>query len=212
MFGVEAKVDLTTSSLPDEIISLLNTEDDLKDITNTGFRDNEEGMEINNINIPIDSDEITCIVCQKPASNAHSCSNCTSTVRVICGKANGEEGYGTTVTVLCFLCTNEQEIQTERTNATMCTEKQAERMINRSNKVLEEADIGCNVLIPIPHVDRGKGDTKNIMAIVHQKTEKGYRLATKHGILLGSYTRTQFEVADSLFWYLQMCVLKILFP
>jgi hypothetical protein len=38
MFGVEAKVGLTSSSLPDDIISKISTEDDLKDITNTGFR------------------------------------------------------------------------------------------------------------------------------------------------------------------------------
>ena len=38
MFGVEAKVGLTSSSLPDEIISKINTENDLKDSTNTGFR------------------------------------------------------------------------------------------------------------------------------------------------------------------------------
>jgi len=34
---------------------------------------------------------------------------------------------------------------------------------------------------------------------VHEKTDKGYRLATKHGILLGSYTRNQFELTDSLY-------------
>jgi CO dehydrogenase/acetyl-CoA synthase beta subunit len=38
MFGVEAKVGLTSSSIPDDIISKISTEDDLKDITNTGFR------------------------------------------------------------------------------------------------------------------------------------------------------------------------------
>ena len=37
------------------------------------------------------------------------------------------------------------------------------------------------------------------MAVVQSKTEKGYRLATKQGILLGSYTRNQFEPTDSLF-------------
>ena len=39
-------------SLPDEIILLLNTEDDLKDITNTGFRDEVEDFTSNDINIP----------------------------------------------------------------------------------------------------------------------------------------------------------------
>jgi hypothetical protein len=85
-------------------------------------------------------------------------------------------------------------------------------MLSRSNNILEEVDIGCNVLIPIPQVDRGKGDPKNIMAIVHEKTYKGYRLTTKHGILLGSQTRNQFELTDSLlFWDLPIYQLNILF-
>ena len=37
------------------------------------------------------------------------------------------------------------------------------------------------------------------MAVVQSKTEKGYRLATKQGILLGSYTRNQFEPTDNIF-------------
>jgi hypothetical protein len=37
------------------------------------------------------------------------------------------------------------------------------------------------------------------MTIVHEKTDKGCRLATKHGILLGSYTRNRFELTDSLY-------------
>ena len=72
-------------------------------------------------------------------------------------------------------------------------------MLDRSNKALDEVEIGCNVVVPIPNVDRGKGDPKNIMSVVQSKTEKGYRLATKQGILLGSYTRNQFEPTDSLF-------------
>ena len=66
-------------------------------------------------------------------------------------------------------------------------------MLDRSNKVLDVVEIGCNVVVPIHNVDRGKGDPKNIMAVVQSKTEKGYRLTTKQGILLGSYTRNQFE-------------------
>jgi hypothetical protein len=37
------------------------------------------------------------------------------------------------------------------------------------------------------------------MAVVQSNTEKGYRMATKQGILLGAYTRNQFEHTDSLF-------------
>ena len=46
MFGVETKVGLTSSSLPDEIISKISTGDDLKDITNTGVRNDFDIIEI----------------------------------------------------------------------------------------------------------------------------------------------------------------------
>ena len=122
---------------------------------------------------------------------------CKHSVHAICGKSVDGEGYGKSV--VCSLCNSENIILAERTDATMSTQSQAQRMVDRSNKILEDVDVGCNVLIPIPQVDRGKGDPRNLMAIVHEKTEKGYRLATKHGILLGTYTRNQFEPADSLF-------------
>jgi hypothetical protein len=95
MFGVEAKVGLTSSSLPDEIISKISTEDDLKDVTNTGFRNDFDIIEITDeVSGTGNTNSVTFIVCQKPASNAHSCSKCSNTVRVICGKTNGEEGFG----------------------------------------------------------------------------------------------------------------------
>jgi hypothetical protein len=98
MFGVEAKVGLTSSSLPDEIISKISTEDDLKDITNTGVRNDFDIIEITDeVSGTGNTDNVTCIVCQKPASNAHSCSKCSNTVHVICGKTNGEEGFGRSV-------------------------------------------------------------------------------------------------------------------
>ena len=55
-------------------------------------------------------------------------------------------------------------------------------MLDRSNKVLDEVEIGCYVVVPIPNVDYGKRDRKNIMAVVQSKTEKGYRVATGHTI------------------------------
>jgi hypothetical protein len=86
-FGVDAKVGLTSSSLPDEIISKISTEDDLKDITNTGFRNDFDIIEITDeVSDTGNTDSVTCIVCQKAASNAHSCSKCSNIVHVICGK------------------------------------------------------------------------------------------------------------------------------
>lgn len=208
MFGVDAKVGLASSSLPDELISKIDTEEHLADLANLELNANTPITDTDAEQIQTDDEQMdiseppsvnaeTCIVCQKPASNAHSCNVCKNTVHAICGKSTGVEGFG--ATVLCFLCDSATVIESERTCATQSMEKQASRMLNRSNKVLDEVEIGCSVVIPIPIVDRGKGDPRNIMAVVHEKSEKGYRLATKHGILLGSYTRNQFEPTDTLF-------------
>ena len=64
-------------------------------------------------------------------------------------------------------------------------QKQCQRMLRNTDKVLDEIDIASTVLVPIPHVDRGKGDTRNIKAIVISKSEKGYKLATKDGVIIG---------------------------
>ncbi|XP_071136484.1 uncharacterized protein [Mytilus edulis] len=77
--------------------------------------------------------------------------------------------------------------------------KQAVRMRNLSERVLTEVDVGANVLIAIPHVDRGKGEPRNLMAVVTGKEEHGYKLGIKDGILRGLYTRNQFELSDSNF-------------
>ena len=44
-------------------------------------------------------------------------------------------------------------------------------MRNRSKKFLTEVEIGQNVLIPIPDVDRGKGDPRNVMAVVAERVQ-----------------------------------------
>jgi hypothetical protein len=68
------------SSLPDEIISKISTGDDLKDITNTGVRNDFDIIEITDeISGTGNTESVACIVCQKPASNAHSCSICSNT-------------------------------------------------------------------------------------------------------------------------------------
>ena len=62
---------------------------------------------------------------------------------------------------------------------------------------------GANVLVAIPHVNRGKGDPRNLMAVVTGKEEHGYQLGIKKRILRGLYTRNQFELSDSYFIAIQ---------
>ncbi|CAB3976871.1 Hypothetical predicted protein [Paramuricea clavata] len=47
----------------------------------------------------------SCCVCGLESSGAHSCSSCLQDVHVICGKINGDEGWG--CSVLCNNCTTE---------------------------------------------------------------------------------------------------------
>jgi hypothetical protein len=67
-------------------------------------------------------------------------------------------------------------------------------MQNRSEKILTESEIEQNVLIPIPNVDRAKGDPRNVMAVVTERVHNGYKLGTSGGMLLGS------EASDGTSW------------
>ncbi|XP_071177222.1 ATP-dependent DNA helicase RecQ-like [Mytilus edulis] len=94
--------------------------------------------------------------------------------------------------------------------------KQAVRVRNLSGIVLTEVDVGENVLVAITYVDRGKGDPRNIKAVVTGKEEHGYQRGIKDGILLALYTRNQFQLSDSNFIAIQskndMCIALVISP
>jgi hypothetical protein len=72
--------------------------------------------------------------------------------------------------VVCHLCSNEEVISEERRNASESMRRQANRMRNLSERILTEVEVGKNILIPIPMVDRGKGDPRNLLAVPHWNT------------------------------------------
>ena len=73
--------------------------------------------------------------------------------------------------------------------------EQAERMVKRSRTELAPGQNGDNVAIPIPLVDRGHGDPRNILAVILDRSDNNnYTLVTKHGILKGAYSRNEFEL------------------
>ena len=49
--------------------------------------------------------------------------------------------------------------------------KQAERMVKRSKITLAAGDVGDNVTIAIPLVDRGRGDPRNLMGVILNRNE-----------------------------------------
>ena len=68
-------------------------------------------------------------------------------------------------------------------------------MLKRSRLEQVAGNPGDNVIIPIPLVDRGRGDPRNIMGVVLERNENDmYRIAVRAGILKGSYSQNQFDL------------------
>ncbi|GBP68827.1 Ionotropic receptor 25a [Eumeta japonica] len=74
---------------------------------------------------------------------------------------------------------------------------EAKKMKATSDKSHPPANIGDNMTtIPIPDVDKGKGDLRNIIGVILQKNDEGfYKVGTKHGILQKLYYRYWNESA-----------------
>ena len=89
-------------------------------------------------------------------------------------------------------------ISTQRCAAKRAQECQADRMLKRRRLVLTTAKVGDTVTIPIPLVDRGRGDPRNLLGkiVSHEEEKDLFKIAVRYGILNGHYSRTQFEVCS----------------
>ena len=68
-------------------------------------------------------------------------------------------------------------------------------MIKRSRIINVPANPGDNVTVPVPLVDRGRGDPRNLLGIVLDRDENDtYRIAVRSGNLKGRYSRNQFDL------------------
>lgn len=96
-----------------------------------------------------------------------------------------------------------KQIQHHRQASRVCQLQQAERMVKRSRLDLGHGQRGDNVAIPIPLVDRGRGDPRNILGVILDRSENdNYTLVTKNGILKGAYARNDFELCPQKLLYL----------
>ena len=77
-------------------------------------------------------------------------------------------------------------------------EKKSEKMVKRSRVTFSKVKVGDNVTVPIPSVDHGRTDPRNIIGIIIAVSENNmYTVAVKGGVLNGRYSRNQFDVRDS---------------
>ncbi|XP_045456891.1 uncharacterized protein LOC123666917 [Melitaea cinxia] len=67
---------------------------------------------------------------------------------------------------------SENDIHKARTTAAKNLVKHAKKMKATSDKSHPPANIGDNVTIPIPDVDKGKGDLRNIIGVILQKNDE----------------------------------------
>ncbi|CAC5409962.1 unnamed protein product [Mytilus coruscus] len=125
MFGVDARVGLTSSSLPDELIAKIDSEEHLSDLANMELSINtddentcttdDEAMEISEPQ-PTELKTDMCVVCEATALNVHA----------LCGKSIITEDFPSKV--ICILCDTETVIEKERANASESMVKQANRI------------------------------------------------------------------------------------
>ena len=170
-FGCEARVGLTSLSLPTDVINTLENEDDLAMIfddfppasTDNSTPDDFTLPDINTAKQPSDT-----------------------------GSSLGEVIQIQTPTQV--IEENTAQIRINRENAHTAQVLQAERMVKRSRLDLHAGIIGDNVAVPIPAVDRG--DPINIFGvIIHRDLNTDqYTIGVKAVILKGQYSRNQFDL------------------
>jgi len=120
---------------------------------------------------------------------------CDQFVHAICGSyIEDSDGFGLKVT--CTLCVRKNRINVEREGAKSGQEQQAQRMVSLSNSRLPAVDIGTNVVVRVPNLDRGRLAPRNVLAVV-DVTSGLYLLGRKEGLLEWLYTRNEFTTADN---------------
>jgi len=88
-----------------------------------------------------------------------------------------------------------QSIMQTRGRAVQQQTKQAERMLKRSRVVQAGGSQGDNVIVPIPLVDRGKGDPRNLIGVILDRNENDlYKIAVSAGVIKGRFSRNQFDL------------------
>ena len=224
MFGENRYTDMTANNLPDEIWDQLRTEEDLAaalGIEGAANDPSEQGEErdpiveeteeeiIENTEVHADLNSLfasalngpieivihqQCSVCDVVHGSLTKCFICDTFCHDVppCSQTEGSD-------VVCQLCVRAADMRNERNMVRTHQEKQAERMVSETAKRFKPAAIGDNVLVPVPEVDRGRTDFRNIPGVVTSVgTDGTYVIGTKSGTLKQPYVRSQFRQAAML--------------
>ncbi|XP_039315443.1 SCAN domain-containing protein 3-like [Solenopsis invicta] len=210
MFGRKAHVGLRSSHLPLSVINDIVTEEELERIIDsTEIHDNGSSETTNNTpiieevrenidffeNVNSASVVLICSICEKGDGDIYHCTECKVPVHNFCCELPTENSN-----VLCHNCTVKRDLISNKNKAIDGIQEQAKRMLRMSEKKFPSAEVGTSVTIPLPSVDRNKGDPKNIIGVILEVTEDGlYKIGTKSGILSSLYSRNQFGICNEMF-------------
>ena len=85
--------------------------------------------------------------------------------------------------VICPLCEKNTSAVENRISSKDNLRKQAQKMLKTSGKK-SSCDIVQQCKNPRSGIDRGRGDARNVLAVVLQKTDDElYKIGTKHGVV-----------------------------
>jgi hypothetical protein len=70
-------------------------------------------------------------------------------------------------------------------------------MVSLSNSRLPAVDIGTNVVVRVPDLDRGRLALRNVLGVINVNSSGLYLLGTKEGLLERLYARNEFTTADN---------------
>jgi len=88
----------------------------------------------------------------------------------------------------------------EREGAKSGQEQQAQKMVSLFNSRLPAVDIGTNVVVRVPDLDRRRLAPRNVLAVVVDvNSSELYLLGTKEGPLEWLYARNELATADNNF-------------
>jgi hypothetical protein len=197
LFGCEPRIGLRSTTLPTEVIETLLTEEDFEAVFNFNTQDQrtagvaaEPGQTNDSPAEPchaeVSAESVAIEVSAEPL--AVQVSSEPVVVEASSASVAVEEEPGLS-----------QQDSDHRKRARDGLMKQAERMVRRSRFVNIPGNVGDNVTVPVPLVDRGRGDSRNIMGVILDRDENDlYRIAVKGGILNGRFSRNQFDLCSQI--------------
>ena len=99
------------------------------------------------------------------------------------------------------LLTRKWNINAKRKLANENLQLQAKKMLKMSDKKFPSGNVGNNVKICVPDVDRGKCGPRNVIGVITEcDDQRGlYRIGTQYGTVNTMFTRSQFDICHESF-------------